>query len=631
MKPVFYSYCRNLLLCLVAYTTVGVSQVRYETFITATHNDSLDAVYFYPLNSPPPSGYPAVIDVHGFGLTKETEIPFCSTYSAKGYVTLAYSVRGHGASSGLSTIMSTDERSDLPYVLSFLRSLPDVDTNAVGIVGSSQGGLHGLWAAADQLPVKAIVSDAIVPAWATDVFSNGCIRRAFLNLLKTAPVRWSPVRDTLWEWVRRNLYDSLLAFFPRERDVDTSLLRASTAPLMTFLKWQDHYFNPSDGIAAFKQQTSLKSLYIGTQGHWSDISASELLFQSEQLSRWFQDFLKGIPSGILDEPEYTFSSSSLPMDSLGYFRWTRNSSTVWPPAGTEFFRYYLHSDSILSFSPPAVSTDSFYLDNKYLNPSYTFDTAFVEGFKGPRFDILMPRSALAFISPVLWDEVLWVGAPKMRLFVYSDFEEFPLHAQIYEIDSAGNKYFVNRINYMARHWIPGSSDWIEAEGIPHAHTFSRGSRIRIEFTNIDKTNRLMLGNFPFVVPLFENTGVKIYSDPGHASFIELPFLGNPTHVQYDADNKYNSPVLFTNYPNPFNPRTVISYRVSLKSFVSLKIYNTIGQEIATLADGIEDAGIKQIQWDAARYPSGMYFSRITIRPLSGSSAYRDVRKIILLR
>jgi ABC-2 type transport system ATP-binding protein len=130
---------------MITCTTIGFSQVRYDTFITVAHNDSVDAVYFYPNSSPPPSGYPAILDVHGFGLSKETEIPFCTIYAAKGYVTLAYSVRGHGASSGLSTIMSTDERSDLTYVLSFLRSLPDVDTNSVGIVGSSQGGLHGLY------------------------------------------------------------------------------------------------------------------------------------------------------------------------------------------------------------------------------------------------------------------------------------------------------------------------------------------------------------------------------------------------------------------------------------------------------------------------------------------------------
>ena len=145
MKPVFYSYCRNLFICSIVCTAIGGSQIRHDAYITVAHNDSVDAVYFYPNSSPPPSGYPAILDVHGFGLSKETEIPFCTIYAAKGYVTLAYSVRGHGASSGLSTIMSTDERSDLTYVLSFLRSLPDVDTNSVGIVGSSQGGLHGLY------------------------------------------------------------------------------------------------------------------------------------------------------------------------------------------------------------------------------------------------------------------------------------------------------------------------------------------------------------------------------------------------------------------------------------------------------------------------------------------------------
>lgn len=631
MRTTWYPYLPKVIIGLLACATIGLTQVRHDTFIAVTNHDSVDAVYFYPRSSPPPSGYPAILDVHGFGLTKDTEIPFCTTYAAKGYVTLAYTVRGHGVSSGLSSIMSTNERKDLAHVLAFLRSLQSVDSNNVGIIGSSQGGLHGLWAAADQLPVKAVVSDAIVPAWATDLFANGCIRRTALNLLKTAQVRWSPVRDTLWEFVRQDLYDSLLSLFPRGRDVDESGLSVSPIPLMTFLKWQDHYFSPVNGINSFMEQNSPKSLYVGTQGHWSDLSVPEWLFQSEQLSRWFQQFLKGIPSGILDEPEYTFSSSSLPMDSMGYFSWTRNYSAAWPPAGTELFRFYLHADSVISISPPSAAVDSFRVENKYLNPSYTFDTAFAEGFKGPRFDILMPKSTLAFISPLLWEEVLWIGAPKMRLYVRSDYDKFPLHAQIYEVDSAGNKYFINRINLTARHWAPGSGSWIEAEGIAHAHTFSPGSRIRIELTNIDKTNRKMLGDFPFVVPLLENTGVSVYSGPGIASYIELPMIGDPTHVGNDWNDKIRRPFLLTNYPNPLNSRTIISYSVPTKSHVSLKIYNTIGQVIATLADGIEDTGVKQMPWEASAYPSGIYFLRITISPLSGSSSSQLVRKIILLR
>ena len=110
----------------------------------------------------------------------------------------------------------------------------------------------------------------------------------------------------------------------------------------------------------------------------------------------------------------------------------------------------------------------------------------------------------------------------MRLYVASESEKFPLHAQIYEVDGSGKKYFINRINFTARHWRPGDAEWIGAEGIPHAHMFSAGSRIRIELTNIDKTNRPVMGIYPFVLPLFAKSSVTVSFGADHPSYIELP-------------------------------------------------------------------------------------------------------------
>lgn len=68
--------------------------------------------------------------------------------------------------------------------------------------------------------------------------------------------------------------------------------------------------------------------------------------------------------------------------------------------------------------------------------------------------------------------------------------------------------------------------------------------------------------------------------------------------------------LSQNYPNPFNPSTTIEYALEKDSHISIKIFNSIGQEIAKLADNHQQAGHYTIQWDASNQASGIYFVQL---------------------
>jgi Secretion system C-terminal sorting domain len=84
----------------------------------------------------------------------------------------------------------------------------------------------------------------------------------------------------------------------------------------------------------------------------------------------------------------------------------------------------------------------------------------------------------------------------------------------------------------------------------------------------------------------------------------------------------NDFTLLQNYPNPFNPTTEIRYQTSELSHVSLKVFDVLGREVATLVDGAMPAGTHNIMFDASHLASGMYLyrlqmgSRVTVKKMA---------------
>ncbi|MBA4312999.1 MAG: hypothetical protein C0417_10255 [Chlorobiaceae bacterium] len=65
-----------------------------------------------------------------------------------------------------------------------------------------------------------------------------------------------------------------------------------------------------------------------------------------------------------------------------------------------------------------------------------------------------------------------------------------------------------------------------------------------------------------------------------------------------------------NYPNPFNPSTTIQFDIPKASFVTLKVYNVLGQEVATLVNENKKIGRYEVEFDGARMASGVYFYKL---------------------
>ena len=88
--------------------------------------------------------------------------------------------------------------------------------------------------------------------------------------------------------------------------------------------------------------------------------------------------------------------------------------------------------------------------------------------------------------------------------------------------------------------------------------------------------------------------------------------------------------LMQNYPNPFNPKTIIGYQLSAPSVVTMKIYNILGRELATLLNNEQmDEGQNEIVFDASALASGVYFYRLSVANESGNFAL--TKKLMLMK
>jgi hypothetical protein len=83
-----------------------------------------------------------------------------------------------------------------------------------------------------------------------------------------------------------------------------------------------------------------------------------------------------------------------------------------------------------------------------------------------------------------------------------------------------------------------------------------------------------------------------------------------TGVKLANNTQPNVYKLSQNYPNPFNPTTNISYAIPVSGNVSLKVYNILGQEVATVFQGFQKSGSYIANFDASRLASGVYFYRL---------------------
>ena len=131
------------------------------------------------------------------------------------------------------------------------------------------------------------------------------------------------------------------------------------------------------------------------------------------------------------------------------------------------------------------------------------------------------------------------------------------------------------------------------------------------------------------------------NSPKEYSFIDKNLTGGTNFVyrlkQIDNDGQYQYSKevevkvvpkdinLLQNYPNPFNPVTEIKFTLPEAARVTLRVYNIIGQEVASLINGIEEAGFHSAKFEGSNLPSGTYIYRLQ------TGSFIQTKKMLLLK
>ncbi len=131
------------------------------------------------------------------------------------------------------------------------------------------------------------------------------------------------------------------------------------------------------------------------------------------------------------------------------------------------------------------------------------------------------------------------------------------------------------------------------------------------------------GNFSTINGL--NTGTGIAFDTVFTSTALLIITVATSDIEENFNSIPKEYALAQNYPNPFNPSTNIKYSIPEASFVQLKVYDILGNEVATLVNEEQNIGNYNIEFNASALPSGVYFYRIQ------AGSFVDTKKMLLLK
>ncbi len=280
--------------------------------------------------------------------------------------------------------------------------------------------------------------------------------------------------------------------------------------------------------------------------------------------------------------------------TLGYWVTNRTTLTAWQTASSQ-------DPQSKSFAPDFFSTSDLHLNVSSTNMNYA-------------------GTPIIGITTDIDDDLRDAGYPYIGA---DEVLAYPLPVQLASFTGSvvnGNDVL---LEWMTISEINNYGFYVERRGeleeqfteIPNSFVQGTGTTLEPQYYSFIDNTITKIGFYYYRLKQFDNDGLIHYSQPisinvTTLSVRELATMALPLHQ---------------NYPNPFNSTTTILFSLPSKSFVSLKIFDILGKEVATLVNEELSSGKNAKKWNAESLPSGVYLYRLQVGSIT------ETKKLLLLR
>lgn len=462
---------------------------------------TLDSSFLRPPGAPPVGGWPAVLLVHGHGEdgTKASTLERGRRFAGRGIAALCLTVRGQGASEGLSFHLGARELFDLLEVIDRLMAHPDVRADRVAVCGSSQGGWHSWMAACFHPGVRTTVPENIFVDYADFAVPDGCLSTWFFTRTMRRRVMSAGLQDMARQWAIVGDWERLTAWLsPMSPSVHAGRIRC---PVLVVHGWHDLGMPTNPLLRTLEGLAAPWHLVVGGGGHDGQDDAEALRQRATLVDDW-------LDHQLLDQGQPPARSQVTWVTRPG---WEHTSAPSFGPTAWHT-RYLRHGGTLLD-APAVAPAPNLNITHVPRDPAYDLAHALHHDLAGSAE--AWPREEVRFDGAELTSPLELRGAARFVLHVLPERPWLQVHAELWDVAPDGEATRISRGQFGTRSAVPGRHLTVRIEARTMAWRVAPGHHLRVVIADQDPHH---------VVPEYRPYRARLFVDDERSSQVDLPIV-----------------------------------------------------------------------------------------------------------